>query len=208
MINVAGYLAESMISSSKVEDVSLVLVSSDLIQDFVNEIKDVAESIVIDDNEVLKNIHWSWYKINGKSGMVYVPESIKEHNITVKAPPRIMDIGEKQDVNFVVTPKTFGLICTMIAATTIAAQIRDKRDKGLGSDKKILGLMKRQLDFHIDFFTELYITLELGLIKTWSHINGKDFSEDIDGKTTSVDLDSIFSIVNSYSAIKLVIARA
>ncbi|WP_296210784.1 hypothetical protein [Psychrobacter sp. UBA3480] len=207
MTHVVGVLAESMISSSKVEDISLILSDSNIMLDFINEICNVAESIAIDEHGVLKNMVWSWLKVNGDPGMVYTPEYDAGQTIVVKTPFKTI-LTDDEYKNPIVTPKTFGLICTMIATVSILAQLKEKRERDSGSDKKMLGLIKRRLEANIDFFVEFYANLDASLNKTRDLINSKEPSENIHRTPVVADFNSISALVDSYSTLRVLETRA
>lgn len=207
MTHVVGALAESMIGSSKVEDISLILSDSNIILDFINEICNVAESIAIDEDGVLKDMNWSWFKLNGDPGMVYMPEYDTGQTIVVKAPANRVLINDDCP-DHIVTPATFGLVCTMIATVSILAQLKEKRERGSGADKKMLGLIKRRLEANIDFFVEFYASLDASLNKTRGLINSKETTENTHRTPVGCDFNSISALVDSYSTLRVLETRA
>lgn len=207
MTHVVGVLAESMIGSSKVEDISLILSDSNIMLDFINEICNVAESIAIDEHGLLKDMDWSWFKLNEDPGMVYTPECDAGQTIVVKAPVNRVLINDECS-DYIVTPATFGLVCTMIATVSTLAQLKEKRERDSGADKKMLGLIKRRLEANIDFFVEFYANLDASLNKTRDLINSKEPNENIHRTPVVADFNSISALVDSYSTLRVLETRA
>lgn len=198
MEHVFGVLAEGMISDSKIEDISLILSDLDISLYFINEINNVAEYIAIDKEGILKNTEWVWFKLNGEPGMVYAPEFDTDDNIIANTPDSLTYSGKENPSYIVMPPKTFGLICTIIATANVLVHLKEKRERHLGSDKKMLGLINRRLDRNIEFFSELHANIHSSLNKILEFISTKNPNGDTHAIFTSNDISLL---LNDYSAL-------